>query len=142
MRIKIDKSTFKYINRMSVKYKVMSTYKPGAGQDGKQMWFPKLTGSKQVDLYDVAQILEKRSAASKADVQLIIYGLIDLIPELLIQGKTVKLAELGSFRLHARVNPADEPEKVSSKNIRELHISFRPDKRMKMALRQAQFVKV
>ena len=127
---------------MSLKYKVVSTYKPGEGREGKRMWFPKLTGSTQVDLYNVAQILEKRSSASIADVQLIVYGLIDLIPELLMQGKTVKLGEFGSFRLHARVNPTDGPGKVSSKNIRDLHISFKPDKRIKKALEKAQFVQV
>ncbi|TCO09379.1 HU family DNA-binding protein [Natronoflexus pectinivorans] len=112
---------------MALKYKIVSTYSPGEGKKGKQLWFPKITGSSQINLREIAKILHKRSTASESDVYLIVKGLVDLIPELLADGYTVKLDELGTFRLHTKVNTSDSPESVSEKNINKLRLSFRPD---------------
>lgn len=127
---------------MALQYKIVSTYRPGEGKSGQQLWFPKLSGSEQITLREVARILQSWSTASEADVYLIVKGLVTLIPRLLTDGKTVKLDELGTFRLHARVNTSDSPEAVTAKNIRELRISFRPDKQIKKQLKNVNFEKV
>jgi len=116
---------------MALKYKVVSTFSPGEGKEGKQLWFPKITGSSQINLREIAKILHKRSTASESDVYLIVKGLVDLIPELLANGYTVKLDELGTFRLHAKVSTSGSPESVSVKNINKLRLSFRPDNLIK-----------
>ncbi len=143
--VKVSKTTFyRFIalvkeeniqSVMALKYKVVSTFSPGQGKDGKQIWFPKLTGSSQINLREIAKILHKRSTASESDVYLIVKGLVDLIPELLADGYTVKLDELGTFRLHAKVNTSESPASVSVKNINNLRLSFRPDKYIKNELR-------
>lgn len=125
---------------MALKYKVVSTYRPGEGKDGKQLWFPRITGSSQINLREIAKILHKRSTASESDVYLIVKGLVDLIPELLADGYTVKLDELGTFRLHAKVSTSDSPKLVSVKNINQLRISFRPDNYIKDELRNIEIV--
>ncbi len=61
-------------------------------------------------------MLEKRTTASGADLALIIKALVDLIPELLADGKTVKLNELGIFCLHAKVTTSEAPELVTAKH--------------------------
>ncbi|HEY9114820.1 MAG TPA: HU family DNA-binding protein, partial [Bacteroidales bacterium] len=108
---------------MALYYKTTSTTVPGEGKDGRKIWFPKLTNSNQIGLEEIAGILQQRSTASKSDVYLIVKGLVDLIPELLAEGYTLKLNELGTFRLHARVHTSDAPEKVSVKNIKELRLA-------------------
>jgi predicted histone-like DNA-binding protein len=123
---------------MLLKYKVVSTFRPGEGKTGRKLWFPKLTGSSRAGLPEIAEMLEKRSTASGADVYLIIKGLVDLIPELLTEGNTVRLNELGTFRLHAKVNVRDSAEEVSVKDIRELRISFIPEKGIKKKLKEAE----
>ena len=120
---------------MSLCYKVTSTFRPGEGKAGKRIWFPKLTGSSQINLHEVAKILQKRSSANESDVYLIVKGLVQLIPELLTEGYTVKLDELGTFRLHAKVETNEDPKKVSVRNIKELRLSFRPDNRIKEELK-------
>ena len=62
--------------------------------------------------------------------------MVDLIPELLDKGKTVKLDELGISRLHAKVATSESPESVTAKNIRELRMSFIPDKQIKDELKK------
>jgi predicted histone-like DNA-binding protein len=121
---------------MALSYKIVSTFKPGEGREGKQIWFPKLTGTKQVGLRKIAKILSTRTTASEADLYLVVMGLVELIPELLLDGNTVKLDNLGTFRLHAKVEPSSSPEKVSAKNIREVRLSFRPDSEVRKQLQQ------
>lgn len=126
------------VNTLALHYKVVSTSKPGSGKEGSQLWFPKLTGSSQINLHEIAKNLEKRSSASGTDVYLIVRGLVDLLPQLLIDGYTVKLDELGTFRLHAKTDVCEQPEQVSARNIRELRVSFRPDNRIKQQLKGAK----
>ena len=126
---------------MALQYKIISTIKRGQAEDNERIWFPKLTGSRKVELQQVAQILEKRSTASEADIQVVLTGLANLIPELLLNGNTVKIDNFGSFRLHAKVTTEDSPDKVTALNINDLRISFLPDKRIKTALKRADFTK-
>jgi predicted histone-like DNA-binding protein len=123
---------------MHLNYKIVSTFSPGEGKEGRKLWFPKLTGSTQVNLNEIADLLSKRTTAHGADVILIVNALVDLIPELLTSGHTVKLDELGTFRLHAKVAASDSREAVSKRNIRELRISFIPHKGMKKKLKNAK----
>lgn len=126
---------------MGIKYKVITTYKPGAGKTGKQISFPKITGGMKMNLRDVSKILAERSTLSEGDVYAVVVGLVDLIPEMLMNGYTIKLDGLGSFRLHAKVATEDNPEDVNVRNIKGLRISFRPDNEMKDALHSADISK-
>jgi hypothetical protein len=47
---------------------------------------------------------------------------------------------MGSFRLLIKAEPGDSPEKVSTRNIREVRMSFKPSSRIKQALQQAKFI--
>lgn len=109
--------------------------------EGDTLYYPKLTGSSLMDLRDVSKILSRRTTASEADIRLVVTGLMDLIPELLLEGKTVKLDQFGSFRLHAKVEASASAEAVKAAHIKGLRISFLPDKRMKAELEQAKFVR-
>ena len=127
---------------MTVFYKTISTTAPGSGKDGKKIYYPKLTNSTQIDLNKIADLLEKRSSASRADIYLTIIGLVDLLPELLADGHTIKLGDMGIFRLHAKANTSESPEEVSSKNIQEVRLTFRADKRIKYFLKSLKFKKL
>jgi predicted histone-like DNA-binding protein len=116
---------------MRLQYKVVTTYKPGEGKTGKSISFPKLTGSTQMNLREVSKIMSSRSTLSGADITGVISSLIDLIPELLMNGYTIKLDGLGTFRLHAKVTPLEDPNEVNDHQITGLRITFRPDKLMK-----------
>lgn len=131
-------STFK---TMSLEYKIISTYKPGQGKEGERIWFPKLTGTTQVNLQDVAHILAKRSTASESDVYLIMMGLVDLLPELLANGNTIKIERFGTFRLHAKVKTESTASKVTQDHIKEIRLSFKPDNEIKKTLQSIKVPK-
>ncbi len=124
---------------MTIRYKISSTSKPGTGKEGEKIYFPRLTGSSPVDLDYLSGIIEQRSTASRADVYLILLEFARLIPELLTSGKTILVKDLGSFQLHARVSTADSPEKVTFRNIKEIRMSFLPDKKLKGKLKRVSF---
>ena len=126
---------------MALSYKIMSTVKPNEGDKEKKIWFPKLTGSSQKTLREVADILAERSSASPGDVYMVVVGLVDLIPELLTYGYTVKLDRFGTFRLHAKVETSESPDDVTVRNIKELRVSFRPDNEMKIKVQGAKITK-
>ena len=119
---------------MSLKYKIVSTVKPGSEDMSDRIYFPKLCGQSQVDLDYIVKILELRSTASPGDVYLIIQGLVNLIPQLLADGHTIKLNNLGIFRLLAKTNASPSAEEVSAKNIKQLRLSFIPDKNIRKQL--------
>ena len=120
---------------MTVKYKVVSTVKPGSNDKTDLIHFPKLCNSKKADSRHISKLLSMRSSASRSDVAMIIEGLATLIPELLANGYTVKLDNFGIFRLHAKAEPSNDPEKVTAHNIKGYRISFIPDKEIKSELK-------
>ncbi|WP_026473687.1 HU family DNA-binding protein [Alkaliflexus imshenetskii] len=124
---------------MTLKYKVVSTYQPGKGKDGDQLWFPKLTGSTRMGQNEIAREIQRRTTASRADVQLVLTALLDLMPELLLSGNTLHLDGFGTFRLHAKVLTESTARAVTSKNIKALRLSFIPDKGLKQNLQSAKF---
>ncbi len=126
---------------MGLMYKIASTKKPGQGKDGETLYFPVLTNTSQVDLRALAKQLSETSTASPADVYLIINGLIDLIPKLLADGKTVKLDGLGTFRLHAKVTTVATEAQVNVRNITSVRATFRPDNGIKKALKNVTITK-
>ena len=124
---------------MTLKYKVVSTRQPGKGKDGAELWFPKLTGSTKIGQNEIAGEIQRRTTASRADVQLVLTALLDLMPELLLSGHTLHLDRFGTFRLHAKVETESAPNAVTSKNIKALRLSFLPDKALKQKLQNAKF---
>lgn len=106
------------------------------------MYYPILTGTEQVGIQEVTDILEKRSSMTGADIRLVLYGLLDLIPELLAKGNTVNLQDFGTFRLQAKTTVASSPEEVSEKNIYKVWIGFIPGKFMKQELKNLSFSRV
>lgn len=127
---------------MGLKYKIMRSLKQTGTGEKKPFWYPQLTGSQKMNLEEVAEILASRTTASRADVHLVVTGLTELIPELLLRGNTVHLGKLGSFRLRAKATPVEEPHKVTSRHIRELRAAFIPAPAMKKKLKDARFEKV
>lgn len=68
-------------------------------------------------------------------------GLIDLIPELLLDNRTVELGELRAFSLNLKSEASDEPRTDSFRLIKSADISFRPTPRLKRAEKHPDYSK-
>jgi predicted histone-like DNA-binding protein len=126
---------------MAVLYKVVSK-KPGlSSPDSPTKYYPVLTGRRQSDIRDVCRILSESSTVTAGDIRGVLEGLIKLIPDLLMEGCTVKLDGFGTFSLHASAKGKESREKVTSRDITGVKMSFLPDKIIKRELEMTKFVK-
>lgn len=127
---------------MSVLYKVVSKKPSGRLSNGAPKYYPVLTGRRQVAIREVCKIIASSSSMTPGDVKGVLEGLIQLIPDLLMDGRTVKLDGFGTFSLHASAVGQDTPEKVTLRDITGVKMSFLPDKEIKRNLKATSFEKM
>ena len=127
---------------MAIKYKVVSKKPGGLAGEKEPRYYPVLTDREMADLEYVCERISERSTFSGADVVGVVQSFIELVPELLLSGKSVKMDGFGIFSVHASGEGKDSPEQVSSRDITKLKLSFLPDKRIKRKLGGAKFEKV
>ena len=99
----------------------------------KAWYLTKATGN-IIDLKRIAAEIEKRTSATRADITSILISLLELIPEHLSNGDSVKLADFGMFRLNISSASSPTAEEVSVRNVRGAKINFLPSMEMKNAL--------
>lgn len=126
---------------MSIKYRLIKQATPGVKGGGEYKYYARACERRKVSLYEVAEILSKRSSFSKADVMGTLHGLIDLIPELLLDNQTVDLGDLGIFSLNLKSHPSDTPRTDGFRLIKSADISFRPSPRLKQAVKHPDYLK-
>ena len=119
---------------MSLRYKIIITVAPGSEEKNNRIYFPKLCGGEQINIDDISKDLSLATTVSRTDVCAVIIGLADLFPLYLRQGYSIKLDKLGIFRLHAKTKSSKCVDKVSAKNIKQLRLSFIPDKQIRKEL--------
>lgn len=127
---------------MTIKYKIISQAQPGIKGGGTYRYYARACNRSRKDLYDLSEILSKRSTLSPGDIAAVIIGLSELIPELLMENNTVELGDLGTFSLHLKSDAAAQPEKADYRLIKGLNIQFRPGTRLKAAIRNPSFRKL
>ena len=100
-------------------------------QTKEKKWYasPKLTGNR--DLKGISRDLAEVSSLSAGDVQNVIVNFIDQIPKWLMQGISVKLDGLGSFRLSFSSEGVAEEKDVSVSLVKEIRIIFVADPEIK-----------
>tara|TARA_R110000868_G_scaffold410693_5_gene699835 strand:+ start:12443 stop:12829 length:387 start_codon:yes stop_codon:yes gene_type:complete len=126
---------------MAIKYKVVSKRPGGMAGENEAKYYPVLTGREITDLNEVCSIIAKRSTFSGADVVGVVQSFIELVPELLMNGNSVRLDGFGIFSIHASGNGKERHEDVSAQDITKLKLSFLPDKKIKKRLENTKFMK-
>ncbi len=126
---------------MSVKYRLVRQATPGVKGGGNYKYYARACDRQKIDLYALAETLEQRSTLSRADIIATLVSLVDLIPELLLQNRTVELDELGIFSLNLKSEGVDDERTDGYRLIKGVDIAFRPSRRMKEKVKQAKFSK-
>ena len=127
---------------MAIKYKVVSKKPGGLVGENEPKYYPVLTGREVADLEFICERIAERSTFSRGDVVGVVQSFIELVPELLMSGKNVKMDGFGTFSVHASGVGKDSPDKVTSRDITKLKLAFLPDKRIKRRLGNTKFEKV
>ena len=122
---------------MVMKLKKIERVNP-ANRDEK-LWYAIKDTGKTVDLKRISVEIEKRTAATRADISSILISLLEIIPEFLRDGDTVKLDGFGIFRINVNSTASPRPEEVSARSVKGTRVSFLPSTEMKAALSTATF---
>lgn len=126
---------------MAVLYKVVPIRPGGMAGENEPKYYPAPTKRRTVDLRYISNLVSARSSMHTIDVYMATEMLISIIPELLREGHNVKIGELGTFSLSVKAEGMDGPEKVTSSNIKEVRINFRPSTLVKHELQKTKFKK-
>lgn len=101
-------------------------------------YYPGVALSGTMNIAAVATEIEKRSTVSSADVKAVLDALQFEVKQALADGHTVRLGDLGSFRLTvAAAYGSDEKENVTARYISHVRVRFTPSTQL-----QAEFATV
>ena len=79
------------------------------------------------------------SVYSRADIAAILYLTVDCMREQLLEGKKIRLGDLGDFSLILTSKGADSADKFSAQNITGVNVVWEPGMEFKSLLADAEF---
>ena len=79
------------------------------------------------------------SVYSRADVNAILYMAVDCMREMLLEGKKIRLGDLGDFSLLLGSKGAETADKFTAQNITQVKVQWEPGKEFKNLLDDAEF---
>lgn len=105
-------------------------------------YYPCAINQGEVNLDDLAQLIASRSTMSRADCYGVIYGLTQVIGEMLSQGKVVKIESLGSLKVTLQGTPAATDTELGKANIKGVNIVYHPSKELKQTVKKTSFTRI
>ena len=66
------------------------------------------------------------SVYSRADISAILYMAVDCMREMLLEGKKVRLGDLGDFSVLLSSKGAEDPDKFTAQNITDVKVQWKP----------------
>ena len=84
-------------------------------------------------------IADHGTTYSRADIMASLYMAVDCMREQLLEGKKIRLGELGDFSLSLSSKGAETAEKFSSQNIQRVAVSWEPGSEFRNLLADAEF---
>ena len=79
------------------------------------------------------------SVYSRADISAILYMAVDCMREMLLEGKKIRLGDLGDFSLLLASKGAETANKFTAQNITNVKVQWEPGQQFKNLLEDAEF---
>ncbi len=93
----------------------------------------------EVNLRQLAEQIAEISTVSAIDVYAVLEAFIQTVPQLVAEGKIVRLGEFGSFHATLESEGAESAESFTSSLIKKVNLRFRPGKLIKRFLKSVTF---
>jgi predicted histone-like DNA-binding protein len=119
-----------------MKYRVK---KKRNGINGKELYYAVPAWSGLIDTREIARQLSQRSTLTPADIRATLIGLVEVMETYLHNGYSIKLDDLGVFRLSATSAGFAEPEECTPHRVRAAKLCFRADPQIKKKLKYVKF---
>jgi predicted histone-like DNA-binding protein len=105
-------------------------------------YYPVKQSQDELNLRDFAKRISRESSLSSMDVMAVLEGLLQIIPDEIMNGKIIKLGDFGTFRTTISSDGADTPEEFTVGKIKSLNIRFRPSREFRNQLASVKYEKV
>jgi predicted histone-like DNA-binding protein len=105
-------------------------------------WYPVLKSTRLVKEKEVAQKLAEETTLNPKEAEMAVFQLLKVTTNFLLEGHTVQLGPLGSFRLTISAEGSDTEEEVTVNKIKKLNLRFTESEEMKAALQKATFIDI
>ncbi|MCI6294738.1 MAG: HU family DNA-binding protein [Bacteroidales bacterium] len=112
-----------------IRYVIRSYKNPRSGQ---VKLYPQIAPTTPVLRKQVIQRIEKTCTLTSSDIKACLDALEDVIVDLLTQGCTVRLGDLGSFRPTLAAEGTTDPEECTAALIRRVRVKFCPSGSMNL----------
>lgn len=110
--------------------------------DGPKLWYPVLKRIGVLKEKEVATLIADETTLNAKEAEMALYQLEKVLLRAMLDGKTVQLGELGTFRLTISAEGAASVDEVSTDLIKKVNLRFLPSLTVREALQKATFVPV
>lgn len=125
---------------MAIKYKAQVKANPQNRNESK--YYPSKVKSGTKDLEKIIPAIEKISTVSGADIAAVLYALLDVLPEMMADGHSVQLGNLGTMRVSLGGEGKNTADELTVSDITKRKVIFTPGKKLKSMLEELDFEKV
>ena len=105
-------------------------------------WYPVLKSTKLVKEKEVAQKLAEETTLNPKEAEMAVSQLLKVVTVLLLEGHTVQLGELGSFRVTLSSEGSATPEEVTANKIERINVRFTESEALKTTMKKATFIDI
>ena len=105
-------------------------------------FYPFKQAQEELTLRDFAKRISRESTVSMMDTMAVLEGLLQIIPDEIINGKIIKLGDFGTFRTTLSSIGSDTEAEFTANKIKKLNIRFRPAREFMNLLASVKFEKV
>ncbi|MGL5730854.1 MAG: HU family DNA-binding protein [Bacteroidales bacterium] len=111
---------------MAIKYVLVERPNP-QDRNAPKKFYANAVVRGSMGLEGLAERIAGSSTASKGDIMLVLTALGEQLQQLMMEGYSVKVDGLGTFRVTINGIGSDTPEEFSSSLIRKFSIRYRPE---------------
>ena len=108
--------------------------------DAPKKWYPVQYTTKMVDENEVAMLIADETTLNPMEAAMAIRQLRKVVQRLLLDGKSVKLGDWGTFNVTLNTEGAERKEDLTARNVKRVNVNFQPADEMKAAMQKADFV--
>lgn len=94
----------------------------------------RVVASNVVDITSIANIIASRCTVQRPDVEACVIAFCEVVRELLLESRTVKLNKIGTFRVTMQSSGFENVADLSVDSIKKLHVRYLPSTELKESL--------
>ncbi|MGP2570510.1 HU family DNA-binding protein [Ornithobacterium rhinotracheale] len=119
-----------------MKYKLVQKVNP---QDKSKKWYANAVNAGTTEQRAIAKNISEKSSLTAGDIANVIENLLEEMPKELIEGKSVKLGEFGTFRLSLSSEGVSNEKDFNATKIKGAKVIFTPGVALKKALSDIKY---